>query len=82
MAPPADQEPPADVPCSACRGTRRVISNLGGSPHEVVCPWCDGSGRRLPAHNAQERGGVDRGDGGGDGGGDDSGGGGGPDLAA
>ena len=52
MAPPADQEPPADVPCSACRGTGRVTSNLGGSAHEVVCPWCDGGGRRLPAHNA------------------------------
>jgi len=73
----ADTAPPADVPCSACRGTGRVVSNLGGAPHEVVCPWCDGGGRRLPAHDAQARGGVERGDGG-----DDDGGGGGPDLAA
>jgi len=73
MAPPADQDPPPDVPCSACRGTGRVVSNLGGSPHEVGCPWCDGGGKRLPAHNAQERRGSE--------GGDDNGGGG-PDLAA
>jgi DnaJ-class molecular chaperone len=74
----AASEPPDDTgpapPCSACRGTGRVISNLGGTPHEVVCPWCEGGGRRIPAHNAQARG-----DGDGD---DDGGGGGGPDLAA
>ena len=44
----------ATVPCSACRGTGKVISNLGGSPSEMVCPWCDGSGTRLGAdHDAQ-----------------------------
>ena len=64
-------------PCSACRGTGRVISRLGGTDHEVECPWCDGGGRRLPDHNAQDRPHPD-GDGGGDGGGAD----GGPDLAA
>ena len=65
-----DTTPPPDVPCSACRGTGRVISNLGGSPHEVPCPWCEGAGKRLPGHNAQTAGG-----------GDDEGGGG-PDLVA
>jgi DnaJ-class molecular chaperone len=41
-------------PCLACRGTGRVISNLGGSPHEVRCPWCDGTGTRIPGHDAQD----------------------------
>ena len=39
--------------CSACRGTGRVISNLGGEPHDVTCPWCEGSGRFKPGHDAQ-----------------------------
>jgi DnaJ-class molecular chaperone len=39
--------------CSACRGTGRVISNLGGTPHEVPCPWCEGTGRFIPGHDAQ-----------------------------
>ncbi len=39
--------------CTACRGTGRVISNLGGSPSEVPCPWCDGTGRFIPGHDAQ-----------------------------
>jgi hypothetical protein len=30
-----------------------VISNLGGTPHELPCPWCDGTGRFLPEHDAQ-----------------------------
>jgi DnaJ-class molecular chaperone len=77
-----DTEPPADVPCSACRGTGRVISNLGGTPHEVACPWCEGGGRRLPAHNAQAKGGGEGGGNGGDGDDRPPGGGGGPDLAA
>jgi DnaJ-class molecular chaperone len=41
--------------CSACRGTGRVISNLGGTPQEVPCPWCDGTGRFIPGHDAQAR---------------------------
>ncbi|MDP9383862.1 MAG: hypothetical protein M3P50_01265 [Actinomycetota bacterium] len=52
----SDAEPtPADeVPdCTACRGTGRVISNLGGSPSEVPCPWCEGTGKRIPGHDAQ-----------------------------
>jgi hypothetical protein len=38
-----------------CRGTGRVISNLGGTPSEVTCPWCEGGGIRLPGHDAQAR---------------------------
>jgi DnaJ-class molecular chaperone len=43
------------TPCSPCRGTGRVISNLGGSPHEEPCPWCEGTGRFIPDHDAQAR---------------------------
>jgi len=39
--------------CLACRGTGRLISSLGGTPHEVRCPWCEGSGRRIPGIDAQ-----------------------------
>jgi DnaJ-class molecular chaperone len=39
--------------CMACRGTGRVISNLGGSPSAVGCPWCEGSGMRLVEVDAQ-----------------------------
>lgn len=45
--------------CSPCRGTGKVISNKGGSPSEVECPWCAGTGRRRPGTNAQERGSGD-----------------------
>jgi DnaJ-class molecular chaperone len=46
---------PADDPsrCRACRGTGRVISGKGGTPHEVECPWCEGTGRFIPEHDAQ-----------------------------
>jgi hypothetical protein len=37
----------------ACRGTGRVISNLGGSPSTVECPWCGGGGLRLVEVDAQ-----------------------------
>jgi DnaJ-class molecular chaperone len=43
-------EPPI---CPPCRGTGRVISNLGGNASEVPCPWCEGTGRLLPDHDAQ-----------------------------
>jgi hypothetical protein len=39
----------------ACRGTGRVISNLGGTPQPVTCPWCQGSGVRVPGSDAQAR---------------------------
>jgi hypothetical protein len=38
-----------------CRGSGKVISNLGGSPSEITCPWCEGGGVRLPDHDAQAR---------------------------
>lgn len=47
---PAAPEPPE---CSACRGTGQVSSNLGGSPSQVTCPWCEGTGRFIPGHDAQ-----------------------------
>jgi DnaJ-class molecular chaperone len=39
--------------CGPCRGTGRVISNKGGTPNEVECPWCEGQGRFLAEHDAQ-----------------------------
>jgi len=41
------------VPCSPCRGTGNVLSNKGGEPHTVTCPWCEGGGVTLPDHDAQ-----------------------------
>jgi DnaJ-class molecular chaperone len=46
-------EPAEPLPCSACRGTGQVISNLGGSPSTLPCPWCDGTGSFIPGHDAQ-----------------------------
>jgi hypothetical protein len=37
----------------ACGGGGTVISNLGGSPSKVSCPWCEGSGVRRPGIDAQ-----------------------------
>jgi DnaJ-class molecular chaperone len=48
-----DAAPPRE--CFACRGTGRVISNLGGSPSKVECPWCEGTGTFIPGHDAQAR---------------------------
>jgi DnaJ-class molecular chaperone len=39
--------------CTPCRGTGKVISSLGGDPHEVTCPWCDGTGVFVPGRDAQ-----------------------------
>jgi hypothetical protein len=41
--------------CMACRGSGHVISNLGGTPSTVTCPWCDGSGLRTAEIDAQAR---------------------------
>jgi len=43
----------APKPCAPCRGTGQVISNLGGTPSQVTCPWCEGSGMQIPGHDAQ-----------------------------
>jgi DnaJ-class molecular chaperone len=40
--------------CSPCRGTGKVISGLNGSPHQVTCPWCGGSGQFQPGRDAQQ----------------------------
>jgi len=39
----------------ACRGSGHVISNLGGTPSTLDCPWCAGSGTRIPGVDAQAR---------------------------
>jgi len=50
----ADAAPPgAPTVCAPCRGTGQVISNLGGEPSQVACPWCEGSGTQTPGHDAQ-----------------------------
>lgn len=67
-----DDEAPS-VPCSACRGTGKVISRLGGTAQEVVCPWCEGGGRRLGSEHDAQRVGRGAGDGGSAGGGDHDG---------
>ncbi|HEY7962379.1 MAG TPA: hypothetical protein VID29_10690 [Solirubrobacteraceae bacterium] len=41
--------------CMPCRGTGKVISNLGGKASTIVCPWCEGEGTRNPAADAQAR---------------------------
>jgi DnaJ-class molecular chaperone len=38
-----------------CRGTGKVISNLGGTASSVTCPWCEGSGARIPGIDAQAK---------------------------
>jgi DnaJ-class molecular chaperone len=40
--------------CSPCRGTGRVISSLGGTQHEVACPWCGGDGVFHAGRDAQQ----------------------------
>ena len=48
--------------CMPCRGTGQVISNLGGTPSNVTCPWCGGGGVRLAEVDAQARWKQDAGD--------------------
>jgi len=38
-----------------CRGTGQVISNLGGTPSTVTCPWCAGGGVRLAEVDTQAK---------------------------
>ena len=30
-----------------------MLSLLGGTPSEAVCPWCEGRGTQIPGHDAQ-----------------------------
>jgi hypothetical protein len=55
MSDPADSAAPdaATEECQPCRGTGQVISQLGGSPSSVACPWCGGSGVRQRGIDAQ-----------------------------
>jgi hypothetical protein len=46
----AEHDPQA---CMPCRGTGRVISNLGGEAQQVTCPWCQGSGTRQSGVDTQ-----------------------------
>ncbi|HYM44987.1 MAG TPA: hypothetical protein VES65_02335 [Solirubrobacteraceae bacterium] len=39
--------------CMPCRGTGRVVSNLGGTQSTLPCPWCRGGGVRLSGIDAQ-----------------------------
>lgn len=39
--------------CMPCRGSGKLISNLGGSASAVTCPWCEGGGVRIPGIDAQ-----------------------------
>ena len=59
------QGPASHAPreCMACRGSGRVISNLGGTAGELTCPWCEGSGQRQPGIDAQARWLAQRGEG-------------------
>ena len=41
--------------CMPCRGSGKVISNLGGEPSTITCPWCEGAGVRLLEHDAQAK---------------------------
>jgi hypothetical protein len=50
----AGSEIPPEEICMPCRGTGRLSSSLGGEPHEVQCPWCHGTGRRIAGIDAQQ----------------------------
>jgi DnaJ-class molecular chaperone len=52
---PEDQPEGGERPCPPCRATGKVVSNLGGTPSAVDCPWCDGTGRLSRDHDAQAR---------------------------
>ena len=39
--------------CMPCRGSGTLVSNLGGAPANVKCPWCEGTGMRRVGVDAQ-----------------------------
>jgi len=39
--------------CTPCGGSGKVMSGLGGTPHEVTCPWCGGTGTFQSGRDAQ-----------------------------
>lgn len=39
--------------CMPCGGRGTLISKLGGQESTVQCPWCEGSGKRRKAIDAQ-----------------------------
>jgi hypothetical protein len=39
--------------CMPCRGTGRVLSNLGDESKLLTCPWCQGTGTRQSGVDAQ-----------------------------
>jgi hypothetical protein len=47
-------EPVTPTECGPCRGLGKVVSNLGGKPTEVVCPWCEGTKKFIPDHDSQQ----------------------------
>jgi hypothetical protein len=49
----SDEEPHGPRECMPCRGTGQVTSNLGGTPKQVTCPWCEGAGTRVTGLDAQ-----------------------------
>jgi DnaJ-class molecular chaperone len=49
----AAAQPAEPQPCPPCSGSGKVISNLGGSPSTIDCPWCEGTGVFMPEHDAQ-----------------------------
>jgi DnaJ-class molecular chaperone len=52
----ADEEEFEMESCRACKGSGKVVSNLGGESSEVECPWCEGTGKfQGPEHDAQGR---------------------------
>jgi len=54
MSEPDAHESHEPQPCMPCRGSGQVISNLGGTPRRVTCPWCRGGGVRIVGADAQE----------------------------
>jgi DnaJ-class molecular chaperone len=55
MAVADDPQAAGPVACAPCGGTGEVISNLGGEPSRMRCPWCEGTGAQVVGHDAQAR---------------------------